>query len=121
MEGAANLGSLEFVLVYEPDVLEVTNVRKGSLSSRALLESSIRTPGLVWTGLIDANGINGDGPAAVITFEIVGDDGSITALTLENVVAYDASTLLDIITTSTGGNFVVQDRSLVAPTLRFHP
>ena len=119
LEGADNLGSLEFVLVFEPTVLKVTRVKTGSLANGALLDSSTRTPGLVWAGMIDADGISGDGPAAVITFTIVGDDDSSTPLTLENVVAYDATTLLDIVTRALGGNFVVKDRSLTAPTLDF--
>ena len=119
VEGADNLGSLEFVLVFEPTVLEVTRVKAGSLANGALLDSSTRTPGLVWTGMIDANGISGDGPAAVITFAIVGDDESSTSLTLENVVAYDAITLLDMVTRVSVGNFQVKDRSLTAPTLEF--
>ena len=119
VEGADNLGSLEFVLVFEPTVLEVTRVKAGSLANGALLDSSTRTPGLVWAGIIDANGISGDGPAAVITFAIVGDDESSTSLTLENVIAYDATTLLDMVTRVSIGNFEVKDRSLTAPTLEF--
>lgn len=121
LEGAANVGSLEFVLSYEPTVLEVTGVEKGFMANNALLDSSIRTPGLVWTGIIDVNGISGDGSAAIITFAVVGDAGSNTALRLDSVVAYDASTLLDIITSASGGHFIVNDRSVTAPSLSFLP
>ena len=121
LEGAANVGSLEFVLVYEPTVLAVTTVEPGALSSNALLESSAQTPGLIWAAMIDANGMSGDGTAAVVTFEVIGNGGSSTLLTLENVVAYDATTLLDIPTRSLPGSFTVKDRILSAPSLGFLP
>ena len=121
LEGAANIGSLEFVLSYEPTALEVTGVEKGSMANNALLDSSIRTPGLVWVGMIDANGISGDGPAAIITFAVVGEAESSTALTLDSVLAYDASTLLDILTSSSSGHFIMKDRSFTAPSLSFLP
>ena len=121
LEGAANVGSLEFVLLYDPAVLEVINVEGGTLASNALLDSSTRTPGLVWAGMIDANGMNGDGPAAVVKFRVIGNGKSSTALTLESVVAYDASTLLDIITQTSSGSFTVKDLSLNPPSLGFLP
>lgn len=119
LEGATNVGSLEFVLIYEPTVLAVTKVEPGALASNALLESSARTPGLVWAGMIDANGISGDGPVAVVTFTVIGVGESSTLLTLENVVAHDATSLLDIITLSSPGSFTVKDRSLTPPSLGF--
>ena len=121
LEGAANVGSLEFVLIYEPTVLTLTKVEQGALASNALLESSAGTPGLVWAAMIDANGMSGDGPAAVVTFSVIGNGESSTALTLENVVAHDATTLLDIITRSAPGSFTVKDRSLTPPSLGFLP
>ena len=121
LEGAANVGSLEFVLIYESTVLAINKVEQGALASNALLEISTATPGLLWAGMIDANGMSGDGPAAVITFDVIGNGESSTALTLENVVAHDATSLLDIITRSLPGSFTVSDSSLTAPSLGFLP
>jgi hypothetical protein len=121
LEGAANVGSLEFVLVYVPTVLAVTKVEQGALASNVLLEFSARTPGLLRAVMIDANGISGDGPVAVVTFSVIGNGESSTALTLENVVAHDATTLLDIITRSSPGSFTVKDGSLTSPSLGFLP
>jgi hypothetical protein len=72
-------------------------------------------------GMIDVNGMNGDGPVAVITFTIVGDMESASSLTLQNVTAHDATTLLDIITEASAGNFSVEDYALTAPSLEFLP
>ena len=121
LEGAANVGSLEFALVYEPAVLEFTKLEPGALASNALLYSSDRTPGLVWAVMADANGMSGDGPAALVTFSVIGNGESSTTLTLESVSAHDASTLLDIITRSVPGNFTVADASLTPPSLGFLP
>ena len=121
LDGAANVGSLEFVLVYEPTVLEVTRVETGALASNALLDFSTPTPGRVWTGMIDTGGITGEGPAAVIIFAVIGNADSSTSLILENVVAYDAAASLDIIAQASAGSFVVKGASLTAPTLGFLP
>jgi len=119
--GADNVGSLEFVLAYEPEVLEVTGVRPGPLAGQALLESSAATPGLLWTGMIDADGISGDGPAAIVTFIVIKGGGSNTQLSLQNVVAYDATSLLDIIVEASAGSFSTIDGALSPPSLTFAP
>lgn len=119
--GAANLGSLEFVLVYEPDVVEVTSVETGSLSDKSLLESSAATPGVLWTGMIDADGMNGDGAAAIVTFRVVKSGVSNSLLILQNVVAYDATSLLDIIVEASVGSISTIDGSISPPLLTFAP
>ncbi len=119
--GADNLGSLEFVLIYDPEVLEVTAVKTGSLAEQALLESSTATPGVLWTGMIDADGISGDGPAAIVSFTVIGGGGSNTQLALQNVVAYDAASLLDIIVEASAGSFSTSDGALSPPSLTFAP
>ena len=119
LEGAVNVASLEFFLSYDPTVLELTGVKAGALASTALLEFNGLTSGSIWAGIIDTSGISGDGPVAVITFKIVGDSESNTALTFADVVAFDATSSLKIITAASAGSFAVKDRSLTAPTLGF--
>ena len=119
--GASNLGSLEFVLVYEPEVLEVTAVETGPLAEQAFLESSTATPGVLWTAIIDADGISGDGPAAIVTFRVLKSGVSKSPLTLQNVVAYDAASLLDIIVEASGGSISTIDGAISPPSLTFNP
>ena len=119
--GAANLGSLELVLVYEPEVLEVTAVETGSLAEQAFLESSTATPGVLWTGMIDADGISGDGPAAIVTFRVIKSGVSKSPLTLQNVAAYDAASLLDIIVEASEGSISTIDGAISPPSLTFTP
>ena len=119
LTGAENIGSLEFVLTYDPAVLEVSGVEAGGLAQSALFDFGTRSPGRLWSGLIDSEGINGDGPIAVVSFKVVGPDASTSLLALENITTYDASSLLDILTNATSGSFTVDGRALTAPTLAF--
>ena len=119
LTGAENIGSLEFVLTYDPSVLEVSGVEAGGLAQSALFDFGTRSPGRLWAGLIDSEGINGDGPIAVVSFKVVGPGASTSLLALENITTYDASSLLDILTNVTSGSFTVDGRALTAPTLAF--
>ena len=119
LTGAENIGSLEFVLTYDPSVLEVSGVEAGGLAQSALFDFGTRSPGRLWSGLIDSEGINGDGPIAVVSFKVVGPGASKSLLALENITTYDASSLLDILTNATSGSFTVDGRALTAPTLAF--
>ena len=119
LTGAENIGSLEFVLTYDPSVLEVSGVEAGGLAQSALFDFGTRSPGRLWAGLIDSEGINGDGPIAVVSFKVVGPGASTSPLALENITTYDASSLLDILTNATSGSFTVDGRALTAPTLAF--
>jgi len=119
LTGAENIGSLEFVLTYDPSVLEVSGVEAGGLAQSALFDFGSRSPGRLWAGLIDSEGINGDGPIAVVSFKVVGPGASTSLLALENITTYDASSLLDILTNATSGSFTVDGRALTAPTLAF--
>ena len=119
LAGAENIGSLEFVLTYDPSVLEVSGVEAGGLAQSALFDFGNRSPGRLWAGLIDSEGINGDGPIAVVSFKVVGPGASTSLLALENITTYDASSLLDILTNATSGSFTVDGRALTAPTLAF--
>ena len=71
LSGARSVGSLEFVLVYNPEVLELMEVGKGELAGNSLIDSSSRTPGRVWTALINPQGISGSGEVARFTFEVI--------------------------------------------------
>ena len=119
LTGAENIGSLEFVLTYDPSVLEVSGVEAGGLAQSALFDFGTRSPGHLWAGFIDSEGINGDGSIAVVSFKVVGPDASTSLLALENITTYDASSLLDILTNATSGSFTVDGRALTAPTLAF--
>ena len=111
--------SLELVLVYQPAALEVIEVQNGARSNSAMLDFGTRTPGRLWTGLIDTNGISGDGPVAIVSFNLIGWGAADSPLVLERVSAYDATTPLDVLTVSTAGNFERDLMSIAALALTF--
>ena len=119
LTGATNVGSLEFVLVYEPSVLEVVGVEKGALARTALIDSGSRTAGRLWTAVIDTNGISGNGPVAVVSFNVVGNGVERISLTLESVYAYNATSLLDIVTEASAGSFTLESKAVISPGLSF--
>ena len=116
---ADNVGSLEFVLVYDPAKVELDQVERGLLSQHALIASSLPSPGRLWTGIVDINGMTGSGPVAVVKFKVRDDvDGSMP-LSLESIAAYDANTLVDIVTKTTPGAFNINEAGTMSPILTF--
>jgi len=101
---ASNLGSLEFELVYNPGILQPESVAKGELADNAMIDFSFARSGRVWVAMVDSNGLSGSGSLAIITFRRVGSGQTAATLTLENVRAYNATTLIDIVTGTTAGN-----------------
>ena len=116
---ANNVGSLEFVLVYDSAKLELEQVERGLLSGDALIDFSTPSPGRLWTGIIDLSGIDGSGPVAVVRFKIRDNVGGNMPFTLENVAAFDANTLVDIITGTTPGEFAVSGVAPLSPIVTF--
>jgi len=118
LQGASNVGSLHIELVYDSAMLEATGVKAGKLGRNAVIESNMETPGRAIIGIIDASGINGDGPVVTVSFKAKGKEGT-SSLTLENVEAYDAETLYDIITKTFPGEVMAKDNSFTVPAITF--
>ena len=116
---ANNVGSLEFVLVYDPAKLELAQVERGLLSGDALIDSSSPGPGRLWAGIIDINGMDGSGPVAVVKFKVRDNVGGTMPLSLESIYAYDANTLVDILTTTTPGEFSGARLTPLSPIVTF--
>ena len=116
---ANNVGSLEFVLVYDPAKLELAQVERGLLSGNALIDYSSPGPGRLWAGIIDINGMDGSGPVAVVKFKVRDNVGGTMPLSLESISAYDANTLVDILTTTTPGEFTGAGLTPLSPIVTF--
>ena len=119
LKGAYQVGSLEFVLSYEPSLLEVTGVSKGDLAGNAIIESLVSTPGKVWIAMIAADGVTGDGSVAVVSFRMMQGNAANSPLLLENVLGYNASTLMDLLSRSSPGLLVMNDGSYTPPVVAF--
>ena len=116
---ADNVGSLEFVLTYDPAKVELAQIERGLLSGDALIDSGSPSPGRLWAGIIDINGITGSGPVAVVKFKIKDDADGTMPLSLESIAAYDANTLVDIVTRTTAGAFNIAEAGTLSPIVTF--
>jgi len=105
---ATNVGGMHIELSYDAGVLQATEVKRGALAGSAMLESNLNTPGRAIIGLIDTAGLNGDGAVAVVVFQVVGQDGDTSPLTLGNLAAYDTATLDALAVQETNGTFRVE-------------
>jgi hypothetical protein len=112
VEEAANLGAMHIELSYDAGVLQATEVKQGALAENAMLESDLSAPGRVVIGLIDAAGMSGDGAVAVVVFQVIGQEGDNSPLTLENLAAHDATSMDVLVVEGTSGVF----RVMVPPT-----
>ena len=106
LEGASEVGSMDIVLNYDADVLCAVDVEAGALGKNALIESNTAKEGEVIIALADSSGINGDDAVAIVTFEVIGDAGATSYLTLEEVLLYNID-LGEIIPNTECGTFWV--------------
>ncbi|NAT10846.1 hypothetical protein C4E22_04760 [ANME-1 cluster archaeon AG-394-G06] len=106
LEGATEVGSMDIVLTYDADVLRAVDVEAGALGKNALIEANTARDGEVIIALADSSGINGDGTVAIVTFEVIGDAGTTSALTLEAVSVHNLD-LGEIIPNTEIGTFLV--------------
>jgi hypothetical protein len=102
LDNASNIGSMNFVLTYNAQVLKVTKVDTGSLLSGALFTPNYNTPPVVRFGLATSGGISGSGPMGYIQFQVIGAAGSSSPLTLSEVSATDTSGAAVAVTTQNG-------------------
>ena len=115
--GAKNVGSLEFVLVYDPTVLSLSSILPGPLTAGVFINSITSTPGQIWASFLEPDGIEGDGPLTILTFDRLQQTDRLVPVTLQSVAAHDADTLLEILTESEAGSVGLYDFS--SPVLTF--
>jgi len=102
LDRAGNIGSMNFMLTYNAQVLKVNKVDGGSLVSGALFTPNYKTPPQVRFGLASSGGINGSGTLAYIEFQVIGAAGSSSRLTLSEVDTTDTSGKSVAVTASNG-------------------
>jgi hypothetical protein len=118
IQNANNIGSIEILLTYDSEVLEVTGVIAGELAQDSMLEYNIQNTDEVNIGIIDTDGISGEGILATIGFNVIDKVGT-SYLTLESVRTHDVTTLIDVINNTTNGIFIAEDNDLEAPVISF--
>jgi hypothetical protein len=82
LEKGESISSLGFNFAYDPSVLEVTSVLKGSVTAPATFTYNADTPGVVRFGYASNKEMSGIGSVAAVAFKVRGDRGSVSPLTL---------------------------------------
>jgi hypothetical protein len=118
LTNASDVGGLHIELVYDPAIIEVTAVKVGKLAQGASVDSNISAPGRTIIGIINSDGIAGTGVIANVSFKAKAKTGT-GALTLENVKAYSAEKLQEIVATVSAGQYDAKSKKVTAPSITF--
>ncbi len=119
VQGATDLGSLLVEVGYDTGMLDLQSVKAGALGRNALLESNQENPGRVRIGLVDPNGINGDGEIITLVFLAIQDGGS-SPYDLELLEASDTD-LRDLVVQVNSSQFSGPGDPFAPPALVFRP
>ena len=87
LQETEDLSSLGFTLDFDPTVVELVSISKGSSLLPASFNYNGDTPGTVRLGFVATTGLRGAGSAAIVEFRIIGELGSTSPLSLSDVLA----------------------------------
>jgi len=104
IENAQNVGSMDIVVTYDPEVIKVKSVSKGDLV-KGLMSVNTDNEGIIAIGIADSKGISGSGTLATIVFESVKEGES--ELVINKATAYDVETHVDIAVEKKNGKVTV--------------
>ncbi len=108
---AQEISSLGFNLNYDPAVLRVVQVLRGSRLSNSTFSHNADVPGVIRFGFAVATGRAEGGSAAVVEFEVIGADGSVSPLTLSDaLVSHTSADPLEV--QLVGGDLTVGARTV---------
>lgn len=105
VEDAERLGPVQFVLKYDPAVLRVEDVGRGSLARAAMVHHELPEPGTLRVALITEGAMDGDGNLVDVEFEVLASN-QISRLELENARAWEWQSLAELIVDTRAGTFV---------------
>jgi len=83
---ASDITSLGFTLNYDSNSLRVVNVERGSRLTEDSFSYDTETLGEVRFGFAVTNGSGSTGTAAVVSFQVIGVDGSVSPITLSDAL-----------------------------------
>jgi len=110
LNNASNIGSMNFVVTYNPQVLRVNKVDSGSLLSGALFTPNYQSPPEVRCGVATSGGVSGSGTMAYIEFQVIGTAGSSSPLTFSELSASTTSGQSIIVSVQNGTVTVASDK-----------
>jgi hypothetical protein len=83
---ASGITSLGFTLNYDPNALRVVTVERGSRLTEDSFSFDTENLGQVRFGFAVTNGSGSSGTAAVVSFQVVGAEGSVSPITLSDAL-----------------------------------
>ncbi len=107
INGATNLGALQFNVRYDPQVLQIDTVTRGALVANGLVDSNASESGKLRVGVVTTDAMNGDGVIANANFKVIGRAGTSSVLTIENARAWETPSHLEILVNVQGGRVSV--------------
>jgi hypothetical protein len=110
VQGAAGICAMQMDVVYDATFLAPQTVKRGALLGNGLLESNTDKPGRVKIALVTLDGIKGDGTVAIVGFKVLGQKGKSSALNLENSLAWEGSTHLNVVVNVEAGRITIVDK-----------
>jgi hypothetical protein len=116
LQNAKNVGSISLTVSYDPQVINIIEIKPGEIAGNAILEFNIDQPGKAVIGIIDSNGITGTGSVALLGFNII-DGNGIISINLDSIELYDAANLVDIPLRVSGGSIAAGGSSITPATV----
>jgi hypothetical protein len=95
IENAKDVGSLQLTISYDASLVKITEVKAEKLGKNALFEFNKDMAGFLIIGVVDSAGINGSGPIAQVSFELIQEDKDYL-LKITEARAYNTNNLMDI-------------------------
>jgi hypothetical protein len=118
LNSAEKVGGVLLDLVYDPDVLEAVEVKAGELARNALIETDLTNPGHVQVGVIELEGMSGDGTLVDVVFKSKSGDQE-SSLIFERVEVRHAETLYELVPETSAGAIAANTRSVTPPVITF--
>ncbi len=116
IKNADKVGSLDITLSYPSGILQFMDILPGSLTQNSLMEHNVED-GKIRVGIVEANGINGDGSLFYMKFKVIGEaepvNISANIPVIGNNLGIDKSSLiLPEILTGNNYNFFIEDLAI---------
>ena len=111
MSNGADVGSMDLVVTYDPDILSVSSVEKGDLTN-GMLQANTETEGNIIISIVDVDGITGDGELVLMSFDVIGEEAGSSSLAFTSAQANDVNTYIDIQVGTSDGTVTVEKKGL---------
>ncbi len=99
---ANDLANMDLTVNYDTKVLKFKSAEKGGLNANSLFESNEASPGNVMISFASSNGASGSASIAILTFDVIGSNGSTSPIKITVKTASTSSGTIIPISVSQG-------------------